>query len=150
MSKPSFGSLEVDVTATSKMPLILPGEVDPVTDESGVEGYIEFLPWDSDENRQIDRELHVTNVRKGFRQKSVAELRKEAEDEDPVEDQVRRLVALVVGWHLVGPDRKVIEVPFNKENARALFSDPKTAWLRRRAYAYVVNERNFMKGGSKS
>ena len=150
MSKLNFGGLAVDVNATSRMPLILPGEIDALVDENGVEGYVEFLPWDSAENRKLDRELHVSAVRKGFRQKSQAELRSEAEKEDPVDDQVKRLVALVAGWHLVGPDNKVIDIPFTKDNARELFSAEEMGWLRRRAFSYVVNERNFMKGSPKS
>lgn len=150
MPEVDFGLLEVDTTSASRMPLVMPGEVDPIVDEDGNEGFLEFLPWDSDEGRKLDRELHRANVRKGFRQKSAVELRKEAEEEDPIEEQVRRLVLLVTDWHLVGPDRKVIPVPFSKENAKALFTSQRTAWMRRRAYAYVMNERNFMKHSSKS
>lgn len=148
MSGLNFGLLEVDVSATSKMPLVLPGEVDPVVDEQGQEGYLEFLPWDSEEGRKVERDMQRTNVRKGFRLKSAAELRREAEDEDPVDDQVKRIVALITGWHLVGPDKKVIDVAFSKDNAVELFSSPKMAWLRRRAFTYINNERNFMKSGS--
>ena len=161
MSDFVFGSMAVDVAASSRMPIVYPGEIDPITDDSGgvdengnprpgKEGYIEFLPWDSDEGRKLDRALHTDVVRKGFRQKSAAELRAEAENADPAEDQVRRLVALCTGWHLVGPDRKVLDVPFSKANAETLFSSPQMAWLRRRAFAYVANERNFMKVSSSS
>jgi hypothetical protein len=157
----ALSALAVDLRSTSRMPIILPGDVDPLTDNTGgadekgnllpgKEAYIEFLPWDSEENRALDRKKHVEGVRKGFRQRSAADLRKEAEDEDPVEEQVERLVTLATGWHLVGPDRAVINVPFTKENARKLFSDAGFGWLRRRAYSYVVNERNFMPASPKS
>jgi hypothetical protein len=144
-----FGALAVDTQAKARMPIILPGEIDPIADESGAEAYIEFLPWDSDPGRAYDRSKNVEAVRKGFRQRSKAELRAEAENEDVIADQAERLSVLATGWHLVGPDRKVIDIPFSKENALDLFSSPETAWLRRQAFVYVANEANFMKGSSK-
>lgn len=150
MSDNPFGALAVDVASTTRMPIILPGEIDPLSDADGKEAYLEFLPWDSEPGRNLDRKRNVEAVRKGFRQKSRAELRKEAEGEDPVADQVERLVALCVGWHLVGPDRQVLAVPFSEANARKLFESPATAWLRRQAWSYVTNEANFMKSSSES
>jgi len=147
MSK--FGSLSVDTASKSKMPIILPGEIDPVQDESGKEGYIEFLPWDSEPGRAIDRQRNVEAVRKGFRQRSRAELRAEAEGEDQIDLQAERLAALATGWHLVGADRQVIDVEFSPSNALELFKSPETAWLRRQSWVYVANEANFMKNSSK-
>lgn len=143
-------ALAVDVSSPVRMPLILPNEVDPIADEDGTQGYLEFLPLDSDESRKLDRRNHVETVKKGFRQRSMADMRKEAEAEDPVEQQVDRLVALITGWHLVGPDRKQITLPFSKENARKLFENPKFGWLRRRAYGWVLNEANFMKSSPRT
>ncbi len=147
MSK--FGSLEVDTASKSKMPIILPGEIDPVQDMNGQDGYIEFLPWDSEPGRKIDRQRNADNVRKGFRQRSRAELRAEAENEDQIDLQAERLAALATGWHLVGPDHQVIDVEFSAANALELFKSPETAWLRRQAWVYVANEANFMKSSSK-
>src|SRR4051812_3603008 len=149
MSLAKFGALAVDTSSTSKMPIILPGEIDPAQDDSGKEGYIEFLPWDSEPGRALDRQRNVEAVRKGFRQRSRAELRAEAEGEDQVDLQAERLAALATSWHLVGPDRQVIDVDFNLSNALELFRSPETAWLRRQAWVYVANEANFMKNSSK-
>jgi len=155
-----FGTLGVDTKSTERMEIILPGEIDPLTDDSGIGkgengadlpgnvAYIEFLPWDSEPGREFDRKRNVNNVRKGFRQKSRAELRAEAEKEDPIEDQAERLSVLATGWYLVGPDRKVIDVPFNAANAYELFIANETAWLRRQAWVFVANEANFMKSSS--
>ena len=149
-----FGTLGVDTKSTERMEIILPGEIDPLTDDSngpdkpGNVAYIEFLPWDSEPGREFDRKRNVNNVRKGFRQKSRAELRAEAEKEDPIEDQAERLSVLATGWHLVGPDRKVIDVPFSAANAYELFIANETAWLRRQAWVFVANEANFMKSSS--
>lgn len=143
-------ALAVNVTTPARMPIIWPGEIDPIVDADGKEAYLEFLPWDCDANRALDRKNHVNGVRKGFRQRSQAELREEAEKEDPVEDQVERLVVLISGWYLVGPNKEPIKVPFSKENARTLFANPKFAWLRRRGFSFVVNEKNFMRNSSKA
>jgi hypothetical protein len=148
MSK--FGALAVATDARSKMPIILPGEIDPAIDDDGKEGFIEFLPWDSDPGREVDKKRRIENVRKGFRQRSRAELRAEAENEDQTEFQAERLAALATSWHLVGPDKKVIDVPFSKENALELFSSPETAWLLRQAWVFVANEANFMKSSAKN
>lgn len=151
-----FGALAVDTQAKSRMPIILPGEIDPLTDDAngpdkpGNEAYIEFLPWDSDPGRAFDRKKNAEAVRKGFRQRSKAELRTEAENADVIAEQAERLAVLVTGWYLVGPDRKVIDVPFSVENALDLFSSPETAWLRRQSFVYVANEGNFMMSSSKA
>lgn len=148
MSK--FGALGVDTKSTARMEIILPGEIDPITDASGKAAYIEFLPWDSEPGRAFDRERQTENVRKGFRQRSRAELRDEAENADVIAEQADRLSVLAVGWYLVGPDKKPIDVSFSKDNARELFFNPETAWLRRQAWVYVANEANFMKSSSKT
>jgi len=147
MSK--FGSLSVDTASKSKMPIILPGEIDPVQDEAGKEGYIEFLPWDSEPGRAFDRKQNSQARRNGFRQRSRAELLAEAESTDIVVEQAERLAALATGWHLVGADRQVIDVEFSPSNALELFKSPETAWLRRQSWVYVANEANFMKNSSK-
>lgn len=149
MSDP-FDALGVDVDVPVKMPIIYPGEVDPIVDEEKREGYIEFLPWDSEIGRKLDRKDFKDVVRRGFRQKSRAELLKDAEADDPVEKQVERLAGLATSWHLVGPDGKAIEIPFSKENAEKLFASPKMGWLRRQAWVWINNEANFMKSPSKS
>lgn len=148
MSK--FGSLCVDTASKSKMPIILPGEIDPVKDLNGQEGYVEFLPWDSEPGRAFDRKKNSTTIRNGFRQRSRAELLAEAENQDLAAEQAERLAALATGWHLVGADRQVIDVDFTPENALELFKSPETAWLRRQSWVYVGNEANFMKNSSKA
>lgn len=145
-----FGALAIDTTVTSRMPLLLPGDVDPITDEADQVGYIEFLPWDAKPGRDFDAKRNRENIGKGFRAKSRAELLAEAQNEDQAAITAQRVALLVTGWHLVGPDRKVIDLPFSPENVADLFTDPETAWIRRAAVAYVQNEANFMKRSSKT
>jgi hypothetical protein len=148
MSK--FGKLGIETDKPSRMPIVPPGDVDPLVDENGTEAFIEFLSWDSEPGRKFDQELQRDAVRKGFRQRSRAEIRAEAETADFIKDQADRLTVLATGWHLVDLDRKAIDVPFTKDDARELFMAPEMAWLRRQAWAYVGNEANFMRRSSKT
>ena len=119
-----FGHLGVATDKPSRMPIILPGEIDPLVDEDGNEAYIDFLPWDSEPGRKFDQEQQRELVRKGFRQRSRAELRADAENIDQIKDQAERLAVLATGWHLVDLDRKPIDTPFSKANALELFTAP--------------------------
>jgi hypothetical protein len=143
-----FGNLGVATDKPSRMPIVLPGEIDPLTDDDGNESYIEFLPWDSEPGRKFDQAQQREQVRKGFRQRSRAELRTEAESIDLVKDQAERLAELATGWHLVDIDRKAIDTPFSKANALELFMSPELGWLRRQAWTYIGNESNFMNSSS--
>lgn len=159
MSK--FASLGVNTSASARMEIILPGEIDPLTDNSGgfdkagkklpgKVAFIDFLPWDSEPGRAYDRRKTTEAVRKGFRQRSRAELRAEAENEDMAAEQAERLSVLAVGWNLVAPNGEPIDIEFSASDARDLFSDPATAWIRRQAWVFVANEANFMTSSSKT
>jgi hypothetical protein len=150
MMNGKFGKLGVATDKPSRMQIVLPGEIDPLVDEDGAEAYIEFLPWDSEPGRKFDQEQQREQVRKGFRQRSRADLRAEAESVDLIKDQAERLVALATGWHLVDIDRKPIDTPFSRANALDLFMAPELGWLRRQAWTYVGNETNFMQRSSKT
>lgn len=147
MSK--FGNLGV-AAKPSRMSIILPGEVDPLLDVDGNEAYIDFLPWDSEPGRRLDQEQQRELAKKGFRQRSRAEMRADAENIDLIKDQAERLAALATGWHLVDVDRSVIDVPFSGANALELFMEPTLGWLRRQAWIYVSSEQNFMLRSSKN
>lgn len=148
MSK--FGSLGVVTDQPVKMPIVLPGDVDPLVDQDGREAYIAFLPWDSDEGRKFDAAQQRDVVRKGFRQKSRAELLADAENADAVKEQAARLTALAAGWHLVDANGAALNLPFTPENAFELFTAAEMGWLRRAAWVFVVNEANFMRRSSKT
>src|SRR4029077_12927424 len=143
-----FGNLGVTVDRPQRMPIEPPGASEPLVDEDGNEAYIEFLPWDSEPGRKFDQAQQREQVRKGFRQRSRAELRNDAENIDLVKDQAERLAALATGWHLVDTDRKALDTPFSKANALELFMAPELGWLRRQAWTYVGNETNFMHSSS--
>jgi hypothetical protein len=150
MMNGKFGKLSVITDKPSRMPIVLPGEIDPLLDEQGNEAYLEFLAWDSEPGRKFDQEQSRETVRKGFRQRSRAELRAEAENIDLIKDQAERLAVLITGWHLVNPDHTVIDTPFSKADALGMFMSPGLGWLRRQAWVYVGNETNFMQRSSRS
>jgi hypothetical protein len=150
MMNGKFGKLGVATDKPSRMQIVLPGEIDPLVDEDGHEAYLEFLPWDSEPGRKFDQEQQRETMRKGFRQRSRADLRAEAESVDLIKDQADRLAVLATGWHLVDIDRKPIDTPFSKADALELFMSPELSWLRRQAWLYVSNETNFMQRSSRN
>jgi hypothetical protein len=150
MMNGKFGHLGVATDKPSRMPIVLPGEIDPLVDEHGNEAYLEFLPWDSEPGRKFDQEQQRDLVRKGFRQRSKAEQRADLENADQIKEQAERLAVLATGWHLVDLDRTAIETPFTKANALELFTTPELGWLRRQAWTYVGNETNFMQRSSRN
>src|SRR4029077_870505 len=129
MMNGKFGKLGVATDKPSRMQIVLPGELDPLVDEDGAEAYIEFLPGDSEPGRKFDQEQQREQVRKGFRQRSRADLRAEAENTDLIKDQADRLAVLATGWHLVDIDRQPIDTPFSKADALELFMSPALGWL---------------------
>jgi hypothetical protein len=142
-----FDALAADVVKPSRMSIIYPGTEAPLKIKEGLpdfgkEAYLDLLAIDSDPGRKIDRERTTATIRK------LRSGRNRQDDEDVVEEQVEKLVALTVGWYLVDPEGSPIEVEFSKDNARELYSSPAMGWLRRQAWVYVVNEANFIKGSS--
>jgi hypothetical protein len=149
MSK--FGKLGVTTDKPSRMTIIAPGEVDPLIDKDGNEAYIDFLPWDSEAGRKFDQDQQREQVRKGFRQRSRAEQRADLESIDQIKAQAERLAALTTGWYLLDFDGQPLpDMDFSKATALELFSAPELGWLHRQAWVFVGNERNFMKGSSKT
>ena len=149
MSK--FSELGVVTDKPSRMTIIAPGEVDPLIDENGTEAYIDFLPWDSEAGRKFEQDQQRENVRKGFRQRSRAELRADMENVDQTRLQAERLAALATGWYLLDFDGKPLpDMDFSKATALELFSAPALGWLHRQSWVFVGNERNFMPRSSKT
>lgn len=140
-----FAALGLNVSASVRMPIIYPGDDEPLKDEEGKEAYLELLSEDSAEGRAFERRLSRDVVRKLRRGG-----RKAVDDEDPLEFQVDKLCTLITGWYLVAPGGKRIDVPFSVDKARALFSDPSLTWLRKQALFFVADAANFTKASSMS
>lgn len=141
MSK--FAGLGINVDKAVRMPIVYPGQEEPLKDNDGKEAYLELLAEDSAPGRQFEKKLTtraVNRVRAGGRRTF---------DEDPTEFQIDKVTALLVGWYLVQPNGEpVTDYPFSQENARALISAPEMAWLRKQAMAFVSDNANFTKASS--
>lgn len=143
MSDP-FAALGANIDAPSRMELTDGNDV-VIRDKDGNPAYIDMLSPDSEPARAVDRQ-----VGKAFTRKIRTGKAREVDDEDPIETQVEKLVAVTTGWSLVDPaTRERLDVPFSPANARALYSSPKTGWIRRRAWTYHNNEANFMQRSAK-
>jgi len=142
-----ISALSINVESGIRMPIIYPGMTDPLVDEAGNEGYLELLSKDSAPGRKFFRKLQNTAVKKMWR--SGGRL-KGLDDEDAVEIEVDKLVVLMTGWHLVTPDGKAINTPFNEANVRKVMSLDGMAWLREAALAFADNAANFTKASSAS
>lgn len=155
MSK--FGALTDRLVETSRMPLLDVATGEPIKDKNGNEAYIEFMSNDSETARKFDKQLYNRALRvqrNGFRPSQAPA------DEDPAEEQIERLLALVTGWYLVDPEsREPIEIKgadeqplpnggFTKENARDLFQQWPGA--RKQAIIWITTEANFIRRSSKS
>ena len=137
MNKFDFSALGLNVAEGARMPIVYPGAQAAARDEQGNIGYIELLSIDFDVGRALSK-------------KAGDEMRQRVsgayvEEPDPEKRNIETLAALTVGWHLVAPTGSVIDVPFSREAAIALYGATETAWLFRRAYAYVQTEANFTK-----
>lgn len=65
------------------------------------------------------------------------------EPEDYELELTDKLVACTLGWKGIGEDN--VETPFTKAAAQALFSDPKTVWLRDQLLAALGDRDRFIK-----
>lgn len=145
MSNP-FAALAAVVDAPSRMELKAPGSDEVIRDAKGNPAYIDMLSPDSASALAIDR-ANTRSTRRKLRTGNAADL----DDEDFIEDQVDKLVAVTVGWYLVNPATKEpFDVPFSKEAARQLYADAGMGWVRRRAWAFHNNEANFMQRSPKA
>lgn len=140
MSK--FAALAANVSDPFSMPIVSPLTEAVLKDKADKEAFILFLSPDSDAGRKIDR----AQAQQAFRKMRSG--RNLQDDDDLTEQQVDKLVAITVGWHLVDLDGNALDVPFSKENARELWTDPAMSWLRRQAWVFVSTAANFIRRSS--
>lgn len=69
------------------------------------------------------------------------------ENIDREEEGLELLCAVVVGWEGIEFDGKPLE--FSKENARKIFSDPRTEWVGEQVGPFALSRRNFVRNLSK-
>jgi hypothetical protein len=140
MSK--FAALAANVSDAFSMPITSPLTEAVLKDSDDKEAFISFLSPDSEVGRKIDRAQSLQVMRK------MRSGRNLQDDDDLTEQQVDKLVALTAGWHLVDLDGKALDVPFSKDNAKELWTDPAMGWLRRQAWVFVNTAGNFIRRSS--
>lgn len=135
-----FAGMGLTVDQPTRMPIVCPRTMEPMVDADGNEGFIMLMSSDSHAGREYDRKLQIDRI--GRRQQTKSKIVEQAEAE-----QTEKLVALTKGpWHLVGFDGQPIDLPCNTANARALYSDPATVWLRDQVQLWVTDRANFLPG----
>jgi hypothetical protein len=121
-------SLAIAADVPGTLVLIHPATNQPIRDRDGREAHILLLGTDSAAGEQYRRDVMTRAIQRRNRQMTAEEV--EA-------NSVELLVALTVGWHLVSPDGEPIDYPFSPQNARALYSDRRFAWIKDQADAFV-------------
>jgi hypothetical protein len=140
MSKFSAMALPVDVPA--RMTILHPGTRQPLVDPSGEAAWIDLISLDSKEAQAFDTsELQKRADQRG----RSANIITEAE-----QVTVRKYALLTKGWHLVGWDGEVIDLPCTETNAIELYSDNTMRWVRDQVDVFVANRANFLPRSSKN
>lgn len=133
----SLDALAADVNEAARVSLINPRTYQPLVDENGVQAYIDVLSRDSDVARAVTRKALDRRL-KGRRPKITAE--------DVEAETVALLVAVTTDWHLVDPNGRRVDAECNDANKKALYSNPKFAWLRVQVEEVMGDEAAFLKG----
>lgn len=150
-----FAGLEFETDKPARMYLIHPGTGSPIVerDDAGAVvleeasgqpsmAYIAFHSAESPRGVEFARKADLARLG----------LRKEITDAEKLKrfeaEQIERLVALADHWHLLTFEGRPMDVPFNTENVRKFFTNPRALEWRRQGNVFVVNVANFMRASS--
>jgi len=136
MMNGKFAGMEMSVDRPERLPLLHPTTRQTLRDADGKEAFLELYSQDS----KIARDHTLAIQRRRLR---AARGRLRIEPEEIEADTVDLLAALTAGWHLVGLNGTVLDVPFSTENARELYSAPQLAWVREQADEFINDRGNF-------
>lgn len=139
MSDP-FAALELPVDVPARMTIMHPTTGLPLRDQDGQDAYIDLYSTDSDVARKHLR----TAANKRLAQRQPQKTNAEAIESNTID----YFVTLTAGWRMCGLDGQRIDVPFTPENARALYSSTRSAWLREQVDAFVSDRANFSRVSS--
>ena len=138
MSK--FSGLELEVETPYRLILVNPVTRQTMRDPEGNPAYIDHYSADSEIARKHQRTIQRRRLAMRGRMKITPE---EIEGES-----IDILAALTVGWHLVDLKGNLIDLPFNQENARELYSNPAVSWLREQIDESTADRANFSQASS--
>jgi hypothetical protein len=118
----NLDALALDVSIAVPVTLLHPKTRQPIRDENGVEASISIVSVDSPEVQRVNK--MALNKRLKVR----GRVTMTADELDA--ERAETLVAATKAWHLVSLEGKVLEVPLTEQTARAVYTDPRFAWIR--------------------
>lgn len=135
-----FAGLEADVDSPRRLFLQHPVTGQSLRNaETGEEAWIDVLSSDSEVAHKHNRANINSRIKRKAQKISAEELETEG---------VELLAKLTRGWALVDLAGKPISVPFSEQNARALYSTPSLAWIKRQVDQFSADVGNWIPGSS--
>lgn len=131
-----FSGLGLAVDKPARLILLHPSTNRALADAAGDPAWIDIHSADSVPARENERERlrrRLANPNRGT--PSPEEIEAEADE---------ALAALIAGWRLLKLDGSPLDVPFSRDNARALLAAPALRWLRDRVAEFAVTRGNFV------
>jgi hypothetical protein len=140
-----FASLLLDVDKPGRMAIRHPATGEPMTNSALEAAYVDVYSSDSEIARKHQRAIGQRRFEEAQRRR-----KRGAKYEEFEEANIDFLVALTAGWRLVGLDGGDLDVPFNKDAARELYSEPGMTWLRDQVEEFAGDRANFSKASPTS
>lgn len=139
MSK--FDSLAIEADKPSRMIIIHPSTREPLGEEDDI-AYIDLYSLDSDVARKYNRAMNTRRLQQ-------RKIRRPTPEEFE-ENAVDLLVALTAGWKLKDLEGVDLAIPFSSEDAKELYSNTATTWIREQVDEFISDRSNFMKPSSRN
>lgn len=137
-----FDAAAIEVDKPARMTILHPDTGMPVKDGEDREAYIEGYSNDSDVAERGRRALTTARLRQRNRNAVTADRL--------AEEGVELLASLTTGWHLVGLNGSVIEVPHSIDAAKELFADRRLSYIKEQWDEFTSTRANFPKASSKT
>jgi hypothetical protein len=132
----SLDALAFDVSNAVPVSIVNPKTRQPIRDAEGKESYISIVSLDSPEVQRVQKDTLNKRL------KTRGRLTMSADELDA--ERANTLVAATKGWYLVSLDGTPLNVPFSEATARALYSDPRFAWIREQVNEALDDRATFL------
>jgi hypothetical protein len=132
----SLDALAFDVTAAVQVPILHPKTRQPLRDAEGREAFISILSVDSPEVQKVQK----ATLNKRLKQRG--RMTMTADELDAERAEV--LIAATKDWFLVSMDGAALNAPYSEATARALYTDPRFAWIREQVSEALDDRATFL------
>lgn len=136
-----FAALALDTETPRRMTIRHPATGEPLVDAAGVSAFLDLLSLTSAPAQRARNRIQQRRIDSRARRVTVEEAEAEA---------MQVLAACTVGWHLVGLDGSVIDVPCSPEAALELYTTPGLRFVADQATIFADNAGNFLPASSTS